>query len=339
VSSESKPAVATIAEVARIARVSIATVSRALNGTGPVAQPTRRRIDEAVESVGYIPNAQAQGLRRGRTSTIGFLVNDIAEPYFATVLQTLSREVRSRSGVVIAFDYQGDQALQADALTVLMQSRISALCIASPGGLPETWIERLRKRGVRVVYFDDRPDDPAQSSVTLDDRGGARMLTRELLELGHRRIGFISGTLDGSSGSDRRDGHIDALHDYGVSSDPALIRGFGWGVDTGRQATRELLALDDPPTAIVALDARAAVGAHVEIRVAGRQLPRDISLVSFSDAPHLEYLDPPVTALVGAGEATGLALATALTKPAHEPYNVRVQLELVERASTAPPPR
>lgn len=333
--SEGRPEPATIEEVARAAKVSTATVSRVLNGSAPVAAATRERIQQAIDTLGYIPNDQARQLRRGRSGTIGFLVPDIADPSYAGVFQALSRAVRARGCTVVGFDSSGSPELEAEALDVLLRSRISGLAVASPGGLSPESLTLLRSRHVPVVFFDDRPDDVSVSSVTLDDRRGARLLTSHLLSLGHRRIGLVSGRLDGSSGIDRRDGYLDALHEHGVGSDPELIRGNGWGLEVGRAATEELLRLENRPTAIVTVDPLAVVGALAAIRAAGLAVPSEISLVNFSDAPHLRYLDPPITCLLGAEKATGKAIANLLFDETNLPRAVRVSLDFEERHSTA----
>jgi LacI family transcriptional regulator len=330
---------ATIDAVARRARVSIATVSRALNGSGAVATATLERVRRAADELGYVPNEQARHLRRGRTQAIGFLVPNIADPSYAAILQALTRTMCRLGSTVIAFDAQGDADLEAQALEVFLRSRVAGLALARTPALPAEAAARLAERDIPVVYFDDRPENTTASSVTLADRAGAQQLVSHLIQLGHRRIGLVSGRLDGSSGRDRRDGYLDALHEHGIGSDPDLIRGFDWGLEAGRTATAELLALSHPPSAILTVDPLAPVGALAAIRAAGLDVPRDISLVNFSDAPHLRYLDPPITCLAGAEEETAVAIADILLSDTQIPRAIQVELTLEPRDSHGPPPR
>jgi len=172
-------------------------------------------------------------------------------------------------------------------------------------------------------------------SIGVDDHGGSRALTEHLLRLGHRRIGYLSGRLDGSTGADRRDGHVSALRAAGLAADSELTGAQATTVAAGQATAGDLLRLPEPPTAILAAHPLLAAGALLAIRERGLRVPDDVSLASFFESDHVRFVSPPVTCLTGIGEGTARAVLAALDH--REPGRIDVPLTLALRPSTGPP--
>jgi LacI family transcriptional regulator len=247
----------------------------------------------------------------------------------------VQRILRRQGLTLIAFETEDEAEGETQAVDVLLRSGARALVAASAGGLGPETLERLARRDVRVIHFDDRPASDELSSVTLADREDVRELTRQLLDHGHRRIGFVSGALDGSSGRDRLQGYHEALDEAGVSADPDLVCGFGWSHVVGRQAGEHLLALADRPTAILTAHPCTVVGVVEALRAARLQIPGDVSLATAFEADHIRYLDPPITCMTGCDERLGEAIARLVLADRYRPQQIVVRPTLALRDSVA----
>jgi LacI family transcriptional regulator len=326
----------TLQQVARRAGVSIATASRVVTGAVPVSPDRRARVEQAIAELGYVPDERARDLRRATTTrTVGVMVPSLGCPLAAEVFQRLHRALRREGATVLLFESHDTRDGERLAVDALLRSHARALVLSAARGLGVDSAHLLRRRDVRVVYFGDRPADVSQMSVGVDDHGGASLLTEHLLRLGHRRIGYVTGRMDGSTGADRRDGHVSALRDAGIALDDELIAGQVTSVAAGQATAGDLLRLPDPPTAILAAHPLLAAGALLAIRERGLRMPDDVSLASFFESDHLRYVSPPVTCLTGIGEGTARAVLAALDH--REPGRVDVPLTLAVRPSTGPP--
>jgi LacI family transcriptional regulator len=185
------------------------------------------------------------------------------------------------------------------------------------------------------VFFGDRPADPRQACVCVDDHGGSRLLTEHLIGLGHRRIAHLCGALDGSTGLDRRAGHLAALTDAGIDVDRDLLAADDWRVPSGQAAVARLLDLGDPPTAILAADPLLAAGALLALRERGLRVPDDLSLASFFESDHIRYVTPAITCLLDVGGGIAGAIVDAVNH--RRAGRIDVPLTPALRASTGPP--
>jgi DNA-binding LacI/PurR family transcriptional regulator len=327
----------TLQQVARVADVSIATASRVVTGSVPVSPEKRARVEQAIALLGYVPDDRARDLRRNHSSTIGYLIPNLAAPLYGHVFRRLHRDLGARGFTLLAFESDGDRTAEKSAVEVLVRSHARAVVVASPAGLAPAQMQLLHRRNIRVVFIDDRPVDATASSVTIDDRGGARTLAEHLIGLGHRRVGLIAGVLDGSSGLDRHAGYVDALRAAGLELDPRLVSGYGWSIDAGRSAVEELMALAEPPTAILACDPLLAAGAVVSLRDRGLAIPDDVSLASFFDSDHIHFLEPAITCLAGIETALVDGIVEVLDAPDDTARHVVRTLEMQLGGSTAAP--
>lgn len=284
---------ATILDVARLAGVSIATVSRVLNGAGPVSDHTRQRVMQAVAELGFQPNGLARALHSKRTCTVALLVPDISNPYYPELSRGVE-DVASEHGysVVICNTYARLDKLD-DYVRVLGEKRVDGLILAG-GALedepPPAFDPRVWSAVVGVGYR-----GAAFPGVGIDNQQAAYEATAHLLGLGHRRIGFIGGPLARLTVRERVRGYERCLREHGVPADPALVGAGDFRPAGGYAVTRGWLGLGDPPTAIFAANDRMAIGAIAAIMDAGLRVPEDVAVVGFDDTPVSPYVRPALT--------------------------------------------
>jgi DNA-binding LacI/PurR family transcriptional regulator len=326
----------TLEQVARLAGVSIATASRVVTGAVPVSPDRRARVERAIAELSYVPDERARDLRRATTRTVGIVVPSLESPLHGEVFRLVHRALQRGGSTVLVFESDDDRDAERAAVEVLVRSHARAVVVAAAAGLAPDAMQMLRRRDIRVVFFGDRPPDPRQACVCVDDYGGSRLLTEHLIALGHRRIALLGGALDGSTGLDRRAGHVAALADAGIAADPDLLAGDGWTLSSGQAAAARLLDLPDPPTAILASHPVLAAGALLVVRDRGLRIPEDLSLASFFESDHIRYVTPAITCLTDVGAGMAGAIVDAIGR--RDAGVIDVPLVASLRPSTGPPP-
>jgi len=326
---------ATIHDVAQAAGVSVATVSKTINGRYGVAPATHAKVLRVVEELGYESSLVATSLRRSTTNVIGVLVAEF-EPFALQLLRGVSSaldgtdyDVLAYAGSVSAGDHTG---WERRSLSRLGGTLIDGAILVTPTTTPT-------HASVPLVAVDPHtgPDGPATVSVISVD--GARAATEHLIGLGHRRIAHLRGRTDLESARQRELGYRTALEEAGVGFDPSLVADGGYrAVDSTIGATR-LLDLPSPPTAIFAAN---DVSALEVMRVAARRglrVPEDLSVVGFDDIPDAAASTPQLTTVRQPIEEMGATAARILLGivDGAEPASVRMPAELVVRGSTAAP--
>ena len=332
---------ATIRDVAARAGVSVSVVSRVLNGTGPVAPAKRARVLEAIEDLAYRPRAAARELSRGHSDTIGLLLADLTNPFFARLADRVVAEARSRDLQILLMTTQEDPHLEGQALDTLLGRSVGGM-IGTPTGHNIARWEKLAALDIPVVFVDRAIGElESVDVVSIENVDSTATATRHLLDRGHTRIGIVSGPLDTTTGIDRVRGYDQALRERGLSRDDRLVRPAPFRGDRGAEVVAEMLALDDPPTGLV-------VANTAQVRVVLRMLfqariaiPDDLSVVVFDDNPWTELIRPPLTAVrqpvdMLALHSVELVHARMRQKLPPTPRRVQVAAEFVERSSTAP---
>jgi DNA-binding LacI/PurR family transcriptional regulator len=329
----------TIYDVARLAGVSTATVSRALNRTGQVAEPKRVAIDAAVEQLGYRPNTIARSLVTRATQTIALLLPDITNPFYAelvTGIQALTLE-RDYTMLLCTTDFDPEQ--EERYLNLLRAKHVDGALVDGLV-LPPERIARFVEDGFPIVCLDRDVSSPAVPLVQVDNRMGARMATEHLLALGHRRIAHIMGAPARIS-EERLLGYQGALEAAGVGPESALVALGGFTETGGHDAMRGLLASAPDLTAVFAANDLSAIGAMNAIVASGRSVPGDVSMVGFDDLRLARFTAPPLTTIrQPAGEiarhSTELLLGMiAGTKP-RKLHHLFVPELIVRSSSSAP---
>jgi LacI family transcriptional regulator len=287
---------ATIKEVSRLANVSMATVSRVLNGTVPVTEPTRVRVMEAVERLGYQPNMFARGLATNRSNGIGVVVNDIASPYFGPMLGGIERVAETYGLHLMVLSGHADAGSEREALQFLLQRRADAL-IVHVEGISDYDLIKLSSPSLPLVIVGRYINELADRCVYLNNEAGGYLLTRYLLENGHRRVAHVAGPQALYDSRARLQGYRRALEEAGIRYDEALVVEADFQEEGGCLATHRLLDRQLDFTALFAGNDQMAAGALTAFREAGLEVPNDISLVGYDDVLLARYLYPALTTI------------------------------------------
>ena len=329
---------ATIRDVARRSGVSPMTVSRVINGSERVRPDTRRRVEQAISDLGYVPSRLARGLSRQRTGTLALIVPDVANPFFTLIVRG-AEDVARRAGYrVLLCDTRADLGIEREVIEEMIAHRVEGIVIAPVSDRSKGDLRRLGKFGVPLVLI-DRTVPGVESDVVLGDSlGGAQQLVEHLISLGHRRIGFIAESDEVSTARDRRRGYETALANAGIRFDPALVANVTGDPRGGFEGMRRLLEFADPPTAVFAVNNLVALGAIEAVRRAGLEVPDDVALVCFDDIDYASRLYPFLTVMEQPAEAFGtmgtqLLLDRIAGRGPERPHVVVLPAEFVVRKS------
>jgi LacI family transcriptional regulator len=291
------PSNTTIRDVARLSGVSPMTVSRVINDSERVSPETRRRVEEAISELGYVPSRLARGLSRQRTGTLAVIVPDVANPFFTAIVRAAEEVARRADYHVILCDTRADLGVERGVIEELIAHRVEGAVIAPVSDRTATHLRRLAEFGVPFVLIDRRIPGVDCDVVLGDSSSGARQLVEHLVSLGHRRIGFIVESDDVSTARDRRAGYEAALKAAGIALDPALVAHAAPDPSGGSAGMSRLLELEERPTAVFTVNNLVALGAIEAVRAAGLEVPDDVALVCFDDIEYASRLYPFLTAM------------------------------------------
>jgi LacI family transcriptional regulator len=297
--------------VAAVARVSLKTVSRVVNSESGVSDELAVRVRDAVRLLGYRPNMTASSLRRAdrKTLTIGLLLEDVANPFSSALHRAVEDVAAGRGTLVFAGSSDEDPEREADVLRAFAVRRVDGLIVV-PADHEMTGLAHERRLGKPIVFVDRRAALRDVDSVTVDNRSGISGAVRHLAAYGHRRIAYLGDLSQIWTASERYLGYVEGLTAAGVRLDASLVRQDVHGVDAADAATRELLELHEPPTALLAGQNLITVGAIRALQSLGLQ--RQVALVGFDDFLLADLLDPPVTVVAQEPVAIGRIAAELL---------------------------
>lgn len=332
----------TIIDVARGAGVSIATVSAFLNGTSHVSAELTHRIESSIAEIGYERNAVARSLKTGATRTIGLTVADIRNPFFTDVVATI-QNVLNRSGyAVMLCSSDEDTSKQDEQIKLLLDRSVDGLIIA-PAGEDEVMRRLVKSTRKPVVLIDRMIEGLGVDAVVLDNAVAVFEAIQYLIGLGHRRIGYISGSLSTTTGRDRLEGFQRALSAATLPYEIHLVREGHFREADGYRAAMQLMNMPQPPTALFSANNLMVIGAMRAIRDMGRSCPEDVSVACMDDFPWADVFSPRLTAVAQPVEAIGEQAARFLldrlagVAPAH-PQVITLRGRLVVRNSCIPIP-
>jgi LacI family transcriptional regulator len=285
----------TMHDVAARAGVALSSVSRALSDHPDVSKKMRRRVHEAARELGYEPNFLAQSLRTGSTHTVGFLIRDIANPFFASMANGAEHFLRQRGFVMLLVNSDGDSDVEANHISVLRRRRVDGLILNLVTEDHPPTVEALASLETPFVLVDRSVPGTNASAVLCDHYTGVRAAADDLLTHGHRRIALVSGPSNVRPVRERLRGLQDALSIAGLAHDDRYVVLGSFAADVARRQTHTLLDRAEPPTAILTGGAQVTVG--VLKALAERQLTagRDIGLVALDDLDLLEIVQPPIS--------------------------------------------
>lgn len=330
-------------DVAKRAGVSTAVVSYVLNnGPRPVTPETRAKVEKAIEELGYYPNELARSLRLQQSLTIGLMTPDFTNPVYAEIAQAI-QEICIPNGYLMLFVYSGsDPDREQELMHMFRTKQVDGVIVQPVISDPLEAIKPLQQARIPAVLLQHRC--PGVPGVVLTDVQGGQMAAQHLLDLGHRRIGFIKGRLPSAARAEERlIGYRQALKAAGIEPDPALVIESEITQKAGYQAMQQLLALPEPPTAVFNHNDVLAVGAMHAIRTAGLSIPGDVSVVGYDDTASSAYLVPPLTTIRFSRREMGRQAAALLFQAIeqdenYEPSTIEIPVQWIQRASTGPPP-
>ncbi|MEM7445076.1 MAG: LacI family DNA-binding transcriptional regulator [Pseudomonadota bacterium] len=335
----------TIRDIARIAGVSTATVSRAFAKPGQVAEPTRQRVLDLAERLGYRLNMRAVDFRHGRTNAIIVLVSDIANPFYSEFFKGIEERARSDGYILLIGDTAGDAKSEETYIGMLLTGRADGLII-NTGFCPESLAEPFARSPSTmlppVVSCADL-DGLDVPTVQIDNYRSSQLAAEHLLGLGHHRMAVICGPLSIRGFADRLAGFADLTQRAGRPIPDDLIVTGGMTMESARALTTSLMTREDRPTAIFAHSDEMAMGALHALRNLGLRVPEDVSVVGYDDMNYAKVVTPSLTTvhlprrLWGATACQQLLLQ--ISSGDHALPNIDMPTELIVRQTTAPPPR
>jgi len=331
-----------LADIAKATGFSINTVSRALNNKEDVSAQTRETILAMAEKLGYRPDRLARGLRSRSTQVIGVVVTDVANPFFATLVKSISHAARARDYRVILQDSDESIDGEREAVDVLLSERIDGILIC-PVQTERDSIELLASSGLPFVLIGRHFDDLEADSVIPDDREGGYLATKHLIERGHRCIGMINGPEWISSARERRDGFIAAHHEASLPVDESLILHTALTTKEGYEGAKRLLQAHPELTAITSYSDYVALGVAKATRELGLEIPNDVAVIGFDDIDISSSLAVPLSTIRAPIQELGAQgvdlLCSKIADGSTAPENYRLPVELVVRESTQPSSR
>ncbi|MFI2199360.1 LacI family DNA-binding transcriptional regulator [Streptomyces sp. NPDC020192] len=351
---------ATMADVARSAGVSVATVSHVLNGTRPVLPHTRQAVLDAIDTLGYTPNTLARSLVTSRTRSIGLAVSAISNPYFTEILQGVEAAALEAGYSLLIADPHDDPGHERKVAQLLHERRVDGMIVA-PSAHPHDLVGYLRRHAVPTVFLDrlidahvldggpagreegaaPGGDVPWYDQVCADGAGPTARLVTHLAGLGHRRIGMVAGLTGLSTTEERVAGYLDGLTVAGLAHDERLLVSGDSASAGAERAMAALLALPDPPTALVTANNAMTIGALSTLRRHGLSVPDDIALCCFDDFAWADLFSPRLTAIAQPSRELGAQAVRVLLDRLGEPHRpartVRLPCTFVHRTSCGCP--
>ena len=285
----------TIRDVAREAGVSVATVSRVLNDSGPVSEITRHRIREVATRMRYVPDSAARSLITRRSTTVGVLLPDLHGEFFSEVIRGIDQTAQ-RSGYHLLVSGSHNDKGEIEAALRAMRGRVDGLVIMSPDIDSAALVANLPASSP-VVLLNCFVDGDGFDSLTIDNFGGASAMVHHLIAGGHRRIAFIKGAERNYDAAERLRGYRAALSEAGIEWEEALELHGDFTESGGHAAGHRIASFRQRPTAVFAANDSMAIGALAALREAGVRVPDDMAVAGFDDIPIARYMSPPLTSV------------------------------------------
>lgn len=331
----------TLNDVAKGCGVSRATVSLVVRGSPLVHADTRAKVEAEIRRIGYIYNRAAANLRAQSTSSVGLVVNDLSNPFFAEFAAGVD-EALAEVGYVTLLGSTGESVERQQAVLASLAEHAPAGIILSPAeGSKGAAVARVVGEHLPVLVF-NRELDGDWDYFVMDNRHGAQLATEHLIALGHRRIAFYGGHRASSSCRERREGYLQALGDAGIAVEPR------WSIETAPtrlEAARQVGALfvrDPAPTAAVCYNDAVALGLQLGLVARGRHPGADFAVVGFDDIPEAALSMPPLTTIATAPRLRGRQAATRILERARDRSiaieHRAIPVQLIVRESSCPPP-
>ena len=330
----------TLQDVARAASVSSATASLALQNNPRISEPTRQRVWTAVEALGYVYNRHAASLRTQRSSTVGFIIADLANPFYAEMVSGAEAELVAQDFSLLLGTTGNDLQRQSRSVRTMLERDVDGLFLATAAGTERDALQEIMRFCPLVMVTDDYAD-MSIDFVAMDNEDGSRRAIEFLIGLGHRRIAFVGGAAEMATRQSRLQGYRQALERGNLPYEPGLCVESPITRRGGYLAIQRLLAADAPPTAAYCFSDVNAFGVMLGLRAAGLEAGRDFAVVGFDNVAEASLWQPSLTTVATNPGAMGAQLARILLQRIAAPdmpvQRVFMPSRLIERDSTAPP--
>lgn len=327
---------ATMRDVARIAQVSTSTVSHVINGTRFVNPETRQRVLDVMEELRYHPNRLARSLRSSHSLTLGVLVPNSANPFFAQILLGVEKACFDSGYNFIMGNANDEQERELAYLNVLLSRQVDGILLISTGAYQES-IAFLSAQKIPLVVVDRATNLPQVDEIFTENKQGGLIATEYLIDLGHERIGCITGPSFLTPSSQRVEGYYEAMQSRGIVPQESWVVTGYFQHESGYRACQQLIQLNPRPTAIFVCNDLMAVGALCAIHEAGLSVPQDISIIGYDDIPLASYTVPRLTTIAQPAEQIGQMaverLIDRLQDSELEPQSRSLPVKLVRRDS------
>jgi LacI family transcriptional regulator len=341
-SDRRRPGAVSIRDIASRAGVSIATVSRTVNHISTVNAELARKVWQAIDEVGYLPNTQARALVSGRSHTLGLIVSEITNPFFPELVQEFEYLAVAQGYEVLIGSTNYEPARTESLMRRVLQRNVDGVAVMT-FGVEEGLVQRLVEREFPLVFVDAGPDLPNIRVLKVDYGEGIRQGVQHLAALGHRHIAFISGPLAQRSPTARRDAFLRSMAELGLTVPPEHLVEGNHTMEGGIVAMEKLIALKELPTAVMCSNDTTAIGALHALYRTTYKVPEDISVVGFDDIHLSQFILPPLTTVQMSCKALATAAVEALRAGIEEDHPKSAQKEwhipthLVVRQSSAFP--
>jgi LacI family transcriptional regulator len=329
-----------IHEVARKARVSIATVSRTINGVPTVAPHLSKRVWKVIEEMGYYPNTQARALVSGRSRIFGLIVSEITNPFFPEILQEFENIAVQNNYELLTTSTVHDPKRMALSVRRMIERRVEGVAVVT-FGMEEELFADLKSRNVPLVFIDVGPALPRMSNIRIDYQHGIRQAVQHLAALRHERIAFISGPLTLKTAATRQRAFLQSMEEIGLPVDPKCLIEGNHTMEGGIAALKDLMNLAKRPTAVMCSNDMTAIGVLRESYDLGIHVPGELSVIGFDDIRLAQFVIPPLTTVkMSQTEIARLAFHALLTEvqrktPSPNGSEYLLRTSLVLRQSTA----
>lgn len=327
----------TMKDVAAKAGVSTATVSRVLSGKGGVRSELDLRVRQAIQELGYYPNATARRLRQRDTRIVGVIVPDIQIPFFASIVIGIESILSDAGYLILLGNTLDELSNERKNINTFLAEYVSGVIFAPADASDTSHYEKLQRAGVPLVAIDRSPGRLEVDTVQIANANAAARAVTHLIEEGYTRIALITGPESISTAVERRRGYEKALTAAGLPYDPTLVQNGDYRTEGGFRAMRSLMEIANPPTAVLSANNVMTLGALQYIHEKGIDIPCDLALISFDDIAWAPSLRPPLTVVAQPVHEIGRVSARLLLDRISEPQasikHVTLETRLITRSS------
>lgn len=329
-------------DVAQIAGVSQATVSRVVHSPHLVREVTRKKIESAMQEIGYVYNSVAADFTRQKNSIIGLIIFTVRSSIHSELIEGIQEELKQTRYSLIIANSRYDPATERSLIKLFQERNLAGVIVAETTDENRSALKALEESGVPLVLTWEMATDSEFSCVGIDNRAAAYRMTQYLISLGHRRIGLIAGNYERIERvRERLDGYRQALEEADIPYDPEIVVKREPRPMEGKMAMAHLLTRSNVPTAVFAASDALALGALAACREYGRRVPEDISIAGFDDVDFAPFCVPPLTTVRVPGYEMGKRAVRSIIDSSptllREPVRLSLSTELVIRDSCAPP--